>query len=50
MDEKERKNNKINYERILLQMQIMEDKKITRAKKYSGGYKNLNSSHNKRHG
>ena len=32
VDEKERKDNKINYERILLQFQIMEDKKITRAK------------------
>ena len=28
VDEKERKDNKINYERILLQLQIMEDKKI----------------------
>ena len=50
VDEKERKDNKINYERILLQLQIMEDKKFTRAKKYSGGYQNLNSSLNKRHG
>ena len=32
VDEKERKDNKINYERILLQLQIMEDKKFTRAK------------------
>ena len=32
MDEKERKDNKINYERLLLQLQIMEDKKFTRAK------------------
>ena len=32
MDEKERKDNKINYERILLQLQIMEDKKFSRAK------------------
>ena len=32
VDEKERKGNKMNYERILLQLQIMEDKKFTRAK------------------
>ena len=50
VDEKERKDNKINYERILLQLQIMEDKKFTRAKKYPGGYQKLNSSLNKRHG
>ena len=31
--EKERKDNIINYERILLQFQIMEDKKFTRYKK-----------------
>ena len=34
LDEKERKDNKINYERILLQLQIMEDKKFTRAKNF----------------
>ena len=32
VDEKERKEYKINYERILLQLQIMEDKKFMRAK------------------
>ena len=50
VDEKERKDNKISYERILLQLQIMEAKKFTRAKKYPGGYQKLNSSLNKRHG
>ena len=33
VDEKEQKDNKIYYERILLQLQIMEDKEFTRAKK-----------------
>ena len=32
VDKKERKDNKINYERILLQLQKLEDKKFTRAK------------------
>ena len=32
VDEKERNDNKINYERILLQLQIMEEKKFTRVK------------------
>ena len=48
VDEKERKDNKLNYERILLQLQIMEDKKFMRAK--NGGYQKLYSSLNKRHG